>query len=81
MTERYGAYVERGKVLSKEGDGYRVESWCRDGVTTLPLTYLGFGELQPGTLVYFAMFDDGKGIILHDVPAETQWGINNELTV
>ena len=60
----YGAVIERGKVISPEGGGYRVESLSRPGIKTLPLQALHGEIFAPGDLVYFFMFSDGKGAII-----------------
>lgn len=81
MTE-YGARIERGRILRSMGGGWEVESYDRPGVITPPLKTIDDNKYtvtveettytihkpgyQAGMDVYFFMFDDGKGLILHE---------------
>ena len=69
--------IEKGIILTLEGvkdrnnnhTAARVQSTSSDGTSTLPLTipwYLrgSMGNLQKGTEVVFASFDDASGMIL-----------------
>lgn len=71
------SYIEKGIVLTLEGDPdrnenltqARVQSKTAEGTATLPLTipwYLrgSMGMLEKGTEVVYAMFDDATGVIL-----------------
>lgn len=60
----YGAAIERGKILSVESGGYRIESYTRDGITTPPIPAMGGAAYSAGDRVYFFLFDDGSGAIL-----------------
>jgi len=64
----YGARVERGIIKAQEGDKFRVESYDRKGVTTLPIKvvrYMPEDEVfKVGDLVYFFVCEDGKGYII-----------------
>lgn len=72
--EKYGAPIERGTIVSIDGDRYRVASYSRDGVTSLPIkaiidfdTYYDGVPVRRygiGDKVFFFMFDDGNGMIL-----------------
>lgn len=72
--EYYGAPIERGTIVSIDGDRYRVASYSRDGVRSLPMKaiidfdtdYDGvpIRRYGIGDRVYFFMFDDGNGMIL-----------------
>lgn len=62
QDNRYGAVIERGKIVSASGGGYVVKSLTRDGITTLPLAAAGTHTV--GETVYYCMFDDGEGKIL-----------------
>ena len=64
MMNTYGAIIERGIILSVEADGYRVQSFTRDGIATPPLPAIGEAEYAAGNRVYFFLFDDGHGAIL-----------------
>ena len=59
-----GALIERGRVIEKTDTGYRVKSLTRDGITTPPIPAMGEAEHQAGSLVYFFVFGDGRGMIL-----------------
>ena len=73
-NEKYGAPIERGAIVSIEGNVYRIASYSRDGVTTPPIKAItDFDIYQDGVpvrrygagdKVYFFMFDDGNGMIL-----------------
>ena len=61
---KYGAVIERGKVVSASGGGYVIKSLTRDGITTLPLASAKAHAV--GETVYYCMFGDGAGKILDD---------------
>ena len=65
--DAYGALIERGVILSAEADGYRVESFARDGVITPPIPAINDTEYTVGDRVYFFLFDDGRGSVLMDI--------------
>lgn len=64
MEERAGAPVERGRVIDLSGEGARVESLSREGITSPPLPVLGDENVEVGDFVYFFLFGDGTGMIL-----------------
>lgn len=63
-----GAMVERGVIVGSDGAGYSVRSLDRDGIITPGLKVLSCRRYTPqyaaGTLVYFFVFPDGRGMIL-----------------
>ena len=60
----YGAAIERGIVKSAADGKYTVESLSRSGIITPPLSALYSGPVQVDDMVYFFLFDDGRGAIL-----------------
>ena len=59
----YGVAIERGRIFVTP-DGARVVSLSREGITTPPLPILSGQTVTEGELVYFFMFDDGRGLII-----------------
>lgn len=68
MLESYGAMIQRGKILSITSEGARIQSLSREGVQTPPLPFLSGFSAKAGELVYFFMFDDGRGMVLSKIP-------------
>ena len=64
MTSEYGARIERGIVLEANENGYRVQSLSRDGIIAPAITGLDATAYAAGTIVYFFLFEDGRGKIL-----------------
>lgn len=67
--EEYGARVELGKLKEKKGKKWRVESYTRKGIITPPLTVLPLDSAitdayQAKDKVFYAMADDGTGVVL-----------------
>ena len=62
MEKEYGARIERGKIYEVCSDGYKVESYSRDGLITPSLP--ADQTLEAGDWVYFFMFSDGNGKII-----------------
>ena len=67
--EEYGARVELGKLKEKKGKKWRVESFTRKGIITPPLTVLPLDSAitdayQAKDKVFYAMVDDGTGVVL-----------------
>ncbi len=62
IQKDYGAHIERGKITEVCTDGYRVESYSRDGLITPPIPFET--ECAVGDWVYFFLFPDGRGRIL-----------------
>ena len=67
----WGARIERGEVVGKHPDAqntylYDVQSIDRPGVTAYGLPSI-YGEYARTVKVYFALFEDGKGLILHHI--------------
>lgn len=61
----YGARIERGTIAEVVGDQYVVRSMTRLNVVTEPIAAMIDGEYSAGDEVYFFLFDDGDGMILH----------------
>ncbi len=61
-TPCYGAVIERGTVVSTDGDTCIVESAERSGIVTLE--FKNRGGWQVGDHVYMFLFQDGTGEIL-----------------
>lgn len=60
-----GATIERGKVLSVQEEGYKIQSFTRDGLITpviKPLITTDIYEIDD--LVYFFLFNDGHGAVI-----------------
>lgn len=62
--KNYGATVERGIVKEVCAEGYRVQSYTRNGVTTPAIPAASGAAYEVGDRVYFFVFDDGHGMIL-----------------
>lgn len=62
MEREYGTRIERGIIIEVCSDGYKVESYSRDGMITLSLP--ADQELEAGNWVYFFVFPDGRGKII-----------------
>lgn len=63
--EVYGAPIERGVIDSIKDGCYRVASYTRDGIVSLPIKSICNSDTYSiGDKVYFFMFDDGNGMIL-----------------
>ena len=60
----WGARIERGRIAAAEDGQYTVESCDRPGVTAWDLEAMG-GNYTVGDTVYFFMFEDGKGLVIH----------------
>jgi len=59
-----GAMIERGKIIDVQAEGYKVQSYTRDGLTTPSLKPITDTTYEVGDFVYFFLFDDGQGAIL-----------------
>lgn len=59
-----GATIECGKVTAAQEEGYKVQSYTRDGLITPPLQPITQETYEVGDFVYFFLFDDGHGAIL-----------------
>lgn len=71
-----GASVERGYVKNITQEGIRVESITRPGIVTPPMELLEVMEdPQPGDMVYYYMFSDGKCRILAVKPQQSGGGV------
>lgn len=71
-----GASVERGYVKKITQEGIRVESITRPGIVTPPMELLEVMEdPQPGDMVYYYMFSDGKCRILAVKPQQGGGGV------
>lgn len=64
MTENAGAMIERGKIIHKKNDRYTVQSYSRQGITVENLPAMNGTTFNENDLVYFFLFNDGKGLIL-----------------
>ncbi len=62
--DTFGAWIERGRVMSAESGGWTVASADRDGIVSPPLAGFGDSQYAVGDLVYFFLFRDGTGRIL-----------------
>lgn len=63
--KKYGAPIERGVIETIEDGRYRVASFTRNGITSLPLKAMNEADtLSVGDRVYFFLFDDGDGLII-----------------
>ena len=60
----YGAMIERGKIIDVQAEGYKIQSYTRDGLTTPFLKPLTDTTYEVGDFVYFFLFADGQGAIL-----------------
>lgn len=64
---RWGAKIERGKIEEAETSGqetvFTVSSYDRPGVTGRRLKSFATG-CAAGDIVYFFLFDDGKGAVI-----------------
>lgn len=66
--EGHGAAIERGQVVTIAPEGARIKSLTRDGITTPPLPTMEGLTIQTGELVYFFLFDDGRGMVIARIP-------------
>ena len=70
---RYGAFLERGKIIALQTDGqgnttgYNVESYDRPGIVAEGLTGMNGFSAEIGGKVFFYFFDDGTGLILRQI--------------
>ena len=71
MENEYGARMERGEIVEKDGLRYRVKSLTREGVRTPLISQLALRdedgrivEYEVGDEVYFCASADGDGLIL-----------------
>lgn len=62
--KNYGATVERGIVKEVCAEGYKVQSYTRNGVITPAIPAARGAAYEVGDRVYFFVFDDGHGMIL-----------------
>lgn len=62
--ERYGAAIERGRVMQITDEGVRIASFCREGIVTPPLPVFRDVTISVDDTVYFFLFEDGAGMIL-----------------
>ena len=60
-----GAMIERGEIMTAEDGIYTVRSYGRDGLTTPGIPAMGEDTYTTGEKVYFFLFGDGNGMILH----------------
>ena len=64
----WGSRIERGVITGKSENGgyaYDVESIDRPGVIAYGLP--GDDDMSIGTKVYYFSFEDGKGLVLHQI--------------
>lgn len=61
---KYGACIERGKILTATVEGYTVASLDREGIESLPISAIHEDNYTVGDMVYFFLFRDGTGKIL-----------------
>ena len=61
---KYGAIIERGKILTVTADGYTVESLDREGIKSPPIKNIDNTTYTMGDMVYFFLFRDGTGRII-----------------
>lgn len=63
----YGATIERGRIKEVRTGGYVVTSLDRDGIETPPIPRMTNSGVayQVGDNVYFFLFSDGEGMVLH----------------
>lgn len=61
---KYGAVIERGKILRADESGYTVASLDREGIESPPIGALGDTTYTVGDTVYFFLFRDGTGKIV-----------------
>lgn len=64
MDQYYGASIERGVVSEVCEDGYKVQSYTRDGIMTSAIASISGETYDVGDRVYFFVFDDGRGAII-----------------
>lgn len=72
--EMFGTMIEQGIIVSIQGDGYRIDSYSRDGLTTKPIKAIADWDIDEngipvrrygiGDKVFFFLFEDGNGMIL-----------------
>lgn len=62
-----GATIERGEVISAEGNAYSVRSLDREGIVSPPMQALDRGGYDMGDLVFFFLFQDGTGAIIGEI--------------
>ncbi|MBQ8111364.1 MAG: hypothetical protein IJ124_14505 [Clostridia bacterium] len=60
---QYGAFIERGEILSEDSAAYTVKSLDRDGIITPPIKAINDGY-DVGDRVFFFLFNDGSGRII-----------------
>lgn len=63
-NSQWGANIERGKIKTVNDGKYTVASYDRPGVTAWELEAMN-GTYTVGDTVYFFVFEDGKGLIVH----------------
>lgn len=61
---KYGACIERGKILTVTAEGYTVASLDREDIESLPISAIHDDIYTVGDTVYFFLFRDGTGKIL-----------------
>ena len=59
----FGAFIERGEILTEESAEYTVKSFDRDGIITPPIKAIN-NSYDVGDHVFFFMFNDGSGQII-----------------
>lgn len=63
--ERERGIIERGMILEKTDDGYKIASIDRDGIEIPPIKPLEDGQTYAaGQKVYYFAFGDGTGRII-----------------
>ena len=61
---KYGAIIERGRILTAASDGYTVASLDRDGIESPKIKGIDNTAYTVGDTVYFFLFRDGTGRII-----------------
>ena len=61
---KFGAMIERGRIVESSPEGYSVESLDRQGISSPPIIAISDTEYTVGDMVYFFLFVDGTGRIL-----------------
>lgn len=67
-TEQFGAYIERGEIAEKVGNGYIVRSYTRFDILTQKIYSVNDNAYSVGDMVYYFMFPDGNGMIISAIP-------------
>lgn len=67
-TEQFGAYIERGEITEKVGNGYIVRSYTRFDILTQKIYSINDNAYSVGDMVYYFMFPDGNGMIISAIP-------------